>query len=265
MLMRDKQTIYYMKDAVFAASDALKAGDADGACEAALKALLKGWFLEQSEPVALLADGLAVPMIALSQTKLDDYSKKTGFHDGACFAVCSLCGRGAYERGLRDYGITAAYIEGREINAAMVFDASHAELYHAVKSLGAYMNGKSLNVSRCKRVMDATVSLDHNTLRTTREGALRDLISQAQDVRSGEAFSLALCRMASGCTDAAIGRGQSFIEYAAGMLIAQEAGAALLGFDGKPLPPISEIGERASFAAVSPSLKQELGELLAAL
>ncbi len=263
--MHEKQAVYYMKDAVFAAADALKAGNADGAGEAALQALLKGWFSEQSEPAVLLADGLAMPAIARSRTQLDDYSRQAAFHDGACFAIGSLCGRSAYGRGLRDHCIAAAYIEGRELKAAMVFDPSHAELYHAVKSLGVYMNGKSLAVSRCKRVTAAYISLDHGTLRTAREDALHNLVSQVQDIRSGAAFSLELCHVAGGRIDAAIGRGQSFIEAAAGRLIAQEAGAALLGFNGKPLPALSELGERTSFAAVSPGIAQEMGELLAAL
>lgn len=260
--MREKKVVFYMKDAVFAA--AALCGKS-GACDAALSALLKGWFSEQSEPVALLADGLAVPMLANSETQIVDYSRNAAWHNGACFAVCCLCGRSAYERGLRDYCVAAAYLEGMQIKAAMVFDPPHAELYHAVKTLGAYMNGKSLSVSCGKRAMDAYISVDHNTLRTAREGALHDLLSQTQDARSHAAFSLALCHVASGRVDAAIGRGQSFIEYAAGQLIAEEAGAALLGFDGKPLPPMGELGERNSFAAVSPGIAKEMGALLAEL
>lgn len=262
--MLEKQAVYYMKDAVFAAADMLKTHDAQGAGEAAVNALLKSWFGEQSTPFALLADSLAVPVIARSLTQLDDYSK-SALHNGVCFVVCSLTGRGAYARGLRDYGIAAAYIEGRDLKAAMVFDPSHAELFHAVKSLGAYMNGKSIGISRCESMTDAYISFDHRTLRTAKELALHSLISRAQEVRTGTVFSLALCHMASGRIDAAIGRSQSFIEAAAGRLIAQEAGAVLLGFDGKPLPPIAEIGERMSFAAVSPGIAQEMGELLAAL
>lgn len=263
--MHEKQAVYYMKDAVFAAADALKTGNTHSAGEAALQALLKGWFFEQSEPAVLLADGLAVPAIARSQQLLDDYAGQAAFHNGACFAVCSLCGRSAYQRGLRGWCIAAAYIEDRELKAAMVYDPSHAELYHAVKSLGAYMNGKSLNASHTKRITDAYLSLDHGTLRTSRENALHDLVSQVQEVRSGAAFSLDLCHTAAGRIDAAAGRGQSFIESAAGRLIAQEAGAVLLGFDGKPLPPIAELGERTSFAAVSPGIAAEMDELLAAL
>lgn len=263
--MREKQSVYYMKDAMFAASDALKAGNADGAGDAAIRALLKGWFADQSEPAVLLADSLAVPVMARNQTQLDAYASKAALYGGMCFVICSLCGRGAYERGLRGWCIAAAYIEGRELKAAMVYDPSHAELYHAVKDLGAYMNGKSLSVSRCQRVTDAYLSVDHGTLRTAREDALHNLLSQVQEVRSGAAFSLELCHLAAGRTDAAVGRSQSFIEAAAGRLIAQEAGAALLGFDGKPLPPISELGERASFAAVSPGIANEMGGLLAAL
>jgi|GEM_PF-2111076 len=263
--MRSKQTVYYMKDAVFAAAEALKEKNTEGVCGAALAALLKGWFVEQDEPVAVLADGLAVPMLAKSDTALDDYSQDAAWHNGPCFALCALSGRTAFERGVRDYCTAIAYIEGKQILAAMVYDPSHAELYHAVKDLGAYMNGKSITVSRCKRLMDAYVSLDHGTLRTAREDALRSLLTQAQDIRSGASFSLVLCHTASGRIDAAFGRSQAFIDYAAGLLIAQEAGSTLLGFDGKPLPPMNELGERCSLIAVSPDIAQELGDLAAAL
>ncbi len=263
--MLEKQAVYYMKDAVFAAADALKAHGAQSAGEAATKALLKSWFDEQSTPFALLADSLAVPVMARSLTQLDDYSNQSALNNGVCFVICSLSGRGAHARGLRDSCIAAAYIEGKEMKAAMVFDPSHAELFHAVKSLGAYMNGKSIGVSRCESMTDAYISFDHKSLRTGKEVALRSLVSQAQDMRTGAAFSLSLCHMASGRIDAAIGRSQSFIEAAAGRLIAEEAGAVLLSFDGKPLPPVTEIGERMSFAAVSPGIKQEMRELLSAL
>ena len=107
----------------------------------------------------MLADGLAVPMLAQSDTTLVDYSKNWERHHGPCFAVSSLSGRSAFEHGLHDYCIAIAYIEGREIKAAMAYDSSHAELFHAVKNLGAYMNGKSIAISRCQRVMDAYISL----------------------------------------------------------------------------------------------------------
>lgn len=262
--MREKQVVYYMKDAIFAAADALKT-NREGACDTALSALLKAWFAEQDEAVAVLADGLAVPMLARSETTFDDYAKDAAWHNGPCFALCTLSGRSAFERGLREHCISIAYIEEKQIKAAMVYDPSLAELYHAVKNLGAYMNGKSITISRCKQVMDACISLDHGTLRTANEAALRNLLTQAQDIRSGASLCLELCHLASGRIDAAFGRSQAFIDYTAGLLIAQEAGATLLGFDGKPLPPINELGERRSLIVVSPGLKQELGELAATL
>jgi 3'-phosphoadenosine 5'-phosphosulfate (PAPS) 3'-phosphatase len=254
-----------MKDAVFAAADAQKANRAEGACDAALKALLKAWFAEQEEPVAVLADGLAVPTLARSESALEDYAQNAAWHNGPCFAVCALSGRSAFERGLREYCTALAYIEGKQIKAAMVYDPSHAELYHAVKDLGAYLNGKSIAVSRCKRLMDAYISLDHGTLRTAHRDALHGLFSQVQNIRSGASFSLELCHTAGGRIDAVFGCGQAFIDYAAGLLIAKEAGAAVLGFDGKPLPPINELGERRSLIAVSPDITEELGELVTAL
>ncbi len=263
--MRSKQAVYYMKDAVFAAAEALQSKRTEGVCDAALTALLNGWFAEQDEPVALLADGLAVPMLARSETALDDYSPNAAWHNGPCFAVCSLSGRSAFERGLRDNGTAIAYIEEKQIKAAMVYDPSHAELFHAVKNLGAYMNGKSIAVSRCKRVMDAYVSLDHGTLRTAQENALRNLLTQSQNIRSCASFALELCHMASGRIDAVFGRSQAFIDYIAGLLIAQEAGATALGLNGKPLPPMNDLGERRSLVAVTPDITQEIGELAATL
>ncbi len=260
--MREKQVVYYMKNAVFAAADALKDGNG---CSAAIDALLEGWFSEQNEPAALFADGLAVPVLAASRTRLNDYPADAAVQNGPCFTVCSASGRHAYERGLRDYAVTVAYAEQAEIKAAMVYDPAHAELYHAVKSLGAYMNGISLSASRCKSLTEAYLSIDHGTLRTARGEGLHRLLAQAQNVRSGASFALELCHLAGGRIDAAVGRSQSFIEYAPGLLIAREAGAVMLGADGKTMPPLSGLGERKTLAAAAPGIAREMGALLAAL
>ncbi len=264
--MQDYTTvIYYMKDAVFVAADALGGTNAGGACDAAVAALLRGWFAKQNEPVAVLADGLPVPVLAHSEKQLEDYAQRLAYHDGPCFAVAALSGTAAYERGLRDYCVAVAYLENRELKAAMVYDPAHAELFHAVQNLGAYLNGKSIKASGRKSLMEAYLSVDHGTLRMGKEEALRGLIMQAQHVRCGAPFSLALCYAACGRIDAAVGRGQSFIDSAAGLLIAKEAGAKLLNEDGNPLAPFDQIGQRISAAAACPGIAKELGEIIAGL
>lgn len=251
----DTQVVYYMKDAVFAAADALGSRK-EGVCDAAVTALLGGWFSERTEPVAVMADGLAVPVLALGAQSCRDFGQGLASFDGPCFALAAISGRAAYERNLDGYCTAVAFLNHRELKAAMVYDPVHAELFHAVHHLGAYLNGKSIGVSHKKSLMEACVSVDHNTLRTADAQTLHSLFSQTQHIRVGTSFSMELCLTACGRIDAAVGQGQSFIDSAAGLLIAKEAGAALVG-DDSTHAPIAQIGKRIRAAAVSPGIAEE--------
>ncbi len=257
---------YIMKNAAFAAGDSLtEKKDRHGACQLLIGQLLTAWFSGQNEDVAILADGLTMPMMACRNEggfALDDFSRGIESYDGPCFAVGSSGGIMAYERGLFDLCISVAYLEKRNALAAVVYDPIHVELFHAVSSMGAYLNGKSIAPAHTKRMSDACLAFDHATLRAGGRAVL-SLLAEAANIRVGAACGLELCYTACGRTDAAIRRNEAFFDYAAGLLVAQEAGAVITDGCGGAYAPLAEYGERRDLAAACRGIAGELAPRLA--
>ncbi len=84
------------------------------------------------------------------------------------------------------------------------------------------------------------------------------LLPQIRDIRRGGSASVDLCMVAAGRLDAFYERGLNYWDYAAGALIAQEAGAHVTGLGGRPA------GSSLTVAA-GPGLYEELTAVLATL
>ena len=256
---------YIMKDAAFAAGDKLggRAGQQE-THRTLLDQLLSGWFNGRSGSVLLWTDGLATPMLARREDgdfTLGDFTRGAGGCDGPCFAVGGTGGGAAYERGLFDACISIAYLNERRMQAAVAYDPVHVELFHAVSGLGAYLNGKRISPAPTKRLSDAYVSIGHSALRTGGK-PVRSLSAEAGRVRVGAVCGLELCYTACGRVDASVMRNEAFVDYAAGLLVAQEAGAALMDRFGGPYGALREYGERSDITAACSGLAGELARCL---
>ena len=84
------------------------------------------------------------------------------------------------------------------------------------------------------------------------------LLPQIRDIRRGGSASVDLCMVAAGRLDAFYERGLNYWDYAAGALIAEEAGARVTGLAGRP--PGSPMT-----VAAGPGLYEQLIGALAAL
>jgi myo-inositol-1(or 4)-monophosphatase len=87
---------------------------------------------------------------------------------------------------------------------------------------------------------------------------VRALLPQIRDIRRGGSASVDLCMVAAGRLDAFYERGLNYWDYAAGALIAEEAGARVTGLAGGP--PGSSMT-----VAAGPGLYEQLTAALAAL
>ena len=254
---------YIMKDAVFAAGDKLigRVG-IQQTHQALIDAMLAGWFGAHGGDALLWTDGLTAPMLARHDGDgyaLTSYTGDTSGFDGPCFAACGTDGA-ASDCSLFGACVGIAYMDRRRLQAAVVYDPVHVELFHAVSGLGAYLNGKRITPSSAKWLSDAHVSLGQAALR--RGGVGRALIMEAGHIHAGTACALELCHAACGRTDAAVLRNEAFVDYAAGLLVAQEAGTVLMNGSGEPLGELREYGERRDIAAVCPGVAGELARLL---
>ncbi|WP_449278751.1 inositol monophosphatase family protein [Leucobacter sp. GX24907] len=152
-----------------------------------------------------------------------------------------------------------AFADGRRAVAGAVYNPSTGELFTAYQGGGSRLNGSIIAITGHGDLGTALVATGFGysvERRTEQAEVVAKLIPQVRDIRRIGSCAYDLCMVACGRLDAYYERGVQPWDYAAGALIASEAGAALLGKDDATPP-----GEPL-FVAAAPSL---VGELRAAL
>ncbi len=145
--------------------------------------------------------------------------------------------------------------------AGAVFAPVTDELFSAARGCGATLNGERIRCSTATQLATALVGTGFSYSPTVRElqaRRLATLLPRVRDVRRLGSAALDLCLVASGRLDAYYEEHLNSWDYAAGALIAAEAGAVTSNFgDGPP-------GTDAVVAA-APQLHGVLHALLAAI
>lgn len=145
--------------------------------------------------------------------------------------------------------------DGRRAVAGAVYLPVTGELFAAHEGGGATRNGEPIVTSDETELGLALVATGFGYTverRTEQAHVVSALIPQVRDIRRMGSASVDLCMLAAGRLDAYYERGLQPWDYAAGVLIAREAGAAVLGADEATLP-----GEPLLVAA-PPTLAAEL-------
>jgi myo-inositol-1(or 4)-monophosphatase len=151
----------------------------------------------------------------------------------------------------------AAAIEGVTSCGAVV-DVERSLTYTAIAGNGAFVDGVPVRCSSQADPAFALVGTGFNyeiELRTEQAAALAMILPGVRDIRRAGSAALDLCAVACGQLDAFFEAGMYPWDWAAGGLIAQEAGARVDGLAGKPP------GRNTTLAA-NPALFDALHELL---
>jgi myo-inositol-1(or 4)-monophosphatase len=131
----------------------------------------------------------------------------------------------------------AAAIHG-VVAAGAVFDPTHDELWTAEAASGAACNGTPIAPLEDRGdLATALVStgFSYDADRRATQGAIvAALLPQVRDIRRAGSAALDLCWLAAGRVDAYFETGTHVWDWAAGALVATEAGAWVGGFDGGP-------------------------------
>ena len=136
-------------------------------------------------------------------------------------------------------GDESAYGDGRRAVAGAVCNPRTNELFVAWQGGGAYLNGEPIRVTGQE---DLSVSLvatgfGYTVERRTRQAEMvARVIPRARDIRRNGSAAYDLCMLAAGRLDAYYEEGLQPWDYAAGVLIASEAGATLIGRDAATPP-----------------------------
>ncbi len=182
---------------------------------------------------------------ALAAARPDDavVAEEGGGSDGTSgvrWVVDPLDGTTNYLYGYPGFCVSvAAEIDGR-VEVGVVADALHGEVFRAVRDRGATRNGSPIACTDQDDPADALVATGF-AYDATRRGAQAEVLSRVlpriRDVRRGGAAAVDLCWVACGRLDAFYERGLQWWDLAAGILIAEEAGARTGDLDGGPAGP----------------------------
>ena len=167
--------------------------------------------------------------------------------------------------GLRDWAVSiAAEVDGSVV-AGVVEVPRHGETFTAVTGQGAWLHrGDAKLELRCS----SGVPLDRALVgtgfgydpgrRLVQGEVVAALLPCIRDIRRGGSASVDLCSVAAGRLDAFYERGLNYWDFAAGGLIAREAGALVGGLAGR-------IESTSMTVAAGPGLYQQLESFLSKL
>ena len=161
--------------------------------------------------------------------------------------VDPLDGTVNYLYGLADWAVSIAAEVAGQVVAGVVAVPRHAEVFTAVAGQGSWLHpaGGAPVRLRCNtgvplsRALVAT-GFGYGQARRVIQGEVAAaVLPLVRDIRRGGSCAVDLCSVAAGRVDAYYERGVNYWDYAAGGLIATEAGARLGGLSGRP--PSSEL------------------------
>jgi len=150
--------------------------------------------------------------------------------------------------------VSVALEDGDGTAVGVVHDPLRGETFTALRGGGARLDGDPIAVSGAERLESALIGtgFGYDADRRARQAELlATLLPRVRDIRRAGAAALDLCMVACGRLDGYYERGLHAWDWAAGSLIAAEAGASVL-----PLP-----GEPFGLVVASPAIADELAAL----
>ncbi len=167
----------------------------------------------------------------------------TGGPDGVTWVLDPIDGTVNYLYGIPAYAVSVAAVVGPPrpeewtVVAACVHSVADGRTWTATLGGGAFEDGRPVRVN-------APVGLDASLLgtgfgytaerRRAQARVVADLLPRVRDIRRIGSAAIDLCLLASGSLDLYFERGLQPWDLAAASLVAQEAGASVLGLRGGP-------------------------------
>lgn len=156
-----------------------------------------------------------------------------------CWVVDPLDGTSNFIWGIPYFAVSIALCDDQGEVLGVVLDPLRDEMFTAIRGCGAWLNGKRLARLGDKRPDEAIISLSMPIQgqlkaieRSTFFRSLDAITNETAGVRRLGSAALDLAYIGAGRLDGYFEDGLSHYDYAAGKLIAQEAGALVTSFTG---------------------------------
>ncbi len=143
---------------------------------------------------------------------------------------------------VRDFdqsAVSLALVENGVLLIGVVYNPFSDELYAAERGKGATLNGRPIHVTDAARVADSLIAVGtcpyHKDMGKEIFTALYNVWSVAEDIRRMGAAALDLCHVAAGRADGMFEHILNPWDFAAGVLLIEEAGGRVTDMNGAPL------------------------------
>lgn len=216
--------------------------DADEAAQQAIEHFLKGKFPDH----AFLGEE--------SPADVRQAARQSG---KLLWVVDPLDGTANYVHGLSMFAVSIALVQGDQVLAGVVYDPIAGEMFTATADGPALNNGREIRSSECCEMEYAMIAASFPAGVRRDDPEVEQFLSVLEDCQSlrrlGSA-ALNLCYVARGSLDAYWASSVQTWDIAAGILIAQRAGAQCLDVSGQPF----ELWRPKPLVTSTPQLQSEL-------
>lgn len=142
-----------------------------------------------------------------------------------------------FVHGFGEYAVSIGYWRGGQGIAGVVLKPSTGELFTAHAGQGAWRNGTAMRVSTTPALADSLVATGWPYAKSRADRVLqqmRGLIGRCQEIRIFGSAALALCYVGAGVLEGFWEAGLEPWDVAAGIVIAEAAGAQVTGIANEP-------------------------------
>lgn len=167
------------------------------------------------------------------------------------WVIDPLDGTNNYAHGIPQFCTSIAYARKGLVEVGVVFDPTRLEMYSAVRGQGAFLNGEKISVYCNKTLPQAMIVTgfyyDRGALMRKTLSSMEKLFTlNVRGIRRFGSAALDLCWVACGRFDAYFEYQLSAWDFAAGMLLVQEAGGRCTDAQNSPLKLDNKLGILAS-------------------
>ena len=166
-------------------------------------------------------------------------SAEKGLKGDYIWIVDPIDGTTNFTRGIGEYAISVALYNKGKIILGAVYNHKQDKMYTAMANKGAFCNNKPINVSnkQFKQSLFCTaLSLYRKDFAQMCNNVISEAYMQCSDLRRFGSCALELCYLAEGMCDLYFEIRVFPWDYAAGILILQEAGGVVFSLNNQTIP-----------------------------
>lgn len=186
-----------------------------------------------------LASEKAILKVLSAESDYEIISEESGTLNRCCgpkWVVDPLDGTNNFARSLPFFAVSVGLMDWNESLVGVIIDPVSQKEYYAVKGGGAYCNGEKIILPDFDSKYIPLVFLNHGYGEADRANfkKLSDSLASDYNILKLGTTALELCYIASGAVDGFICSGDELWDFAAGIVITQEAGCIFTDWQGNP-------------------------------